>query len=316
MKYTLLLIKLLIFSVVNAQNQDVFFVKDVQVAIETPTQKRINDATVKFRTGKKVYTAKLIGETKYKGFIPFYRFDSLPGIEGTLEVSHKDYENQSRKVIPIESGWHNRYYGWQYDFTLGKPGDTYTVYDGGLHPYTPDHFFWSIGYWQNDYDSIVDYLHQNGFMVLRHYEKVRTLIIYPYKDRSENYKILPGQDPNVYEIPEILNKQSRAEQYETLIKFKLIRVIGPMVKHELYGQRYLSNYITLEFVKYTKPEEKQMLYDKYNLELYKKGAGSYQYVRVLKNGHKINEIAIKLMNEPKVQYISTSFGSFKEPQPD
>lgn len=294
MNMHVLMIILFLFSRQNEgldQDTNLVFAKDVRIVVDNQVQKRLAGATVKFITREKTYVAKYVELNQN------YRFDSLPMIKGTFKVSHPGYEYQARKAIPIDGGWStNDPYPFQ--FTLGKAGNAYTIHDNRLYPYTAKPFAWAISYWRNDLDTIIDYLHQNGFVVVTHYEEVRALIVYPNMD-------------SIHQASIKINTQSRAKQYETLVSFEPIRILGPLGSHERYGDIFLSNILSIKFISYTKPEEKQLIYDKYNLEFYELGPALTHYVKVMKNGHQINKISIELMKEPIIAHVNTQLGSFK-----
>ena len=206
----IILIKLCILNDILTQNAKITFAKDVRIVVDNQISNRLSGATVKFITSEKTYYSKYVVDNQN------YRFDSLPIINGTFKVSHPGYESQSRKAIPIDGGWQtNREYPFR--FTLGKPGSAYTILDNRLNPYTPNDHGWAINYSQKDYDTVVQYLHQNGFVITERFNEVRVLIVCPYRN---GLKI-----PENEKAPPKINKQSRDEQFVTPDLSTLVRQI-------------------------------------------------------------------------------------------
>lgn len=288
------------------------FAQDVRVVVDAFGHTRLKGAQVTFTANKRTYKAEYITVNEN------YRFDSLPSIEGTFKVTHPEYESQSRRVVPISKGWNSGYNSShrQYQFTLGKPGCAYTLSDGRLYPYTRDDFFWGLSYNRGQLQATMDYLDREGFIVLRHYEKNRSLIVYPNQGDSARYRKLPWQDDALFKYPQKINTLGRAGQLGVLAACNGIAAVGPLYTLGNKFKGCFPGSFTVNFVLRTTPEEKERIRKKYNLEFVKDPAGQTHILSMKKGWHRINKVIILMMKEPSILSIQPSIGYFELPPAD
>ena len=289
MKKALLIYTLIFPFAVLSQSTIKSWVKDVRITVSDADQNRLKGVSVKFTVSNKSYYAKYVEKNNN------YRFDSLPELKGKLRIDLKGYDGQNREILPISNGHRLSNWSWQYIFTLGKAGCSYTLRDNRLIPFTDFPGYFGLKYQRNKLDSVLQFLKINNFTIYQHFKKNATMII-------------------------SFEQGNNAQKLKILTKNAHILEAG-----RPYGQNHISGFFHNSFSinfnqqlddKMITKNDRELLLEKYNLEIDHLYSPHSYSVKIKGNHSEINILMIKLRNEPIVKMINSSIHEFESPKVD